>query len=232
MDLTQFFRPDQQGGYRIFGVPVAFGRGSQERILNLYETENPEIFVPKVVGVGWDINIGALAVKAGLLRPDDSLPDMRKYVDKATERFLAHAPKIGAALTVVSAIPVAKLAEAPTSWHLSGKPRNQRPGPVAALFPCLVSVSSAVISTRAMQRGQKQSPTGAELLTASSALGMQMMCMLSVQATRLSAARPNAVNPWPLLAVVSLPLSTVGIFVALVHTTLANINREMENHHE
>lgn len=36
-----------------------------------WDPADPRIFVPRAIGIGWDINLGAVAVKLGWIRPDD-----------------------------------------------------------------------------------------------------------------------------------------------------------------
>ncbi|WP_248631025.1 DUF5808 domain-containing protein [Corynebacterium glucuronolyticum] len=51
-----------------------------------FDPENPNWLVPRRVGVGWDLNLGKLAVKAGLVRPDDSLPDLQEHIRPPSPR--------------------------------------------------------------------------------------------------------------------------------------------------
>ena len=70
---------DDDGVRRLFGIPVGAPWGSGSRIaLRGFEPENPHLLVPRAVGIGWDLNLGAVAVRLGLIRPDDSLPDLNE----------------------------------------------------------------------------------------------------------------------------------------------------------
>lgn len=53
-------------------LPIDFsGIFASKARRRIWDPENPRIFVPRTIGAGWDINMGALAVKLGILNPDD-----------------------------------------------------------------------------------------------------------------------------------------------------------------
>lgn len=61
---------------RVLGVPVALSpRGLSERAARSFSPADP-VLVPRAYGVGWDLNLGALAVRAGLAHPDDLDDDL------------------------------------------------------------------------------------------------------------------------------------------------------------
>ncbi|MFY9263087.1 MAG: hypothetical protein GX483_06810 [Actinomycetaceae bacterium] len=62
-----------------------------------WEPENPHIFIHKTLGIGWDINFAALAVKLGLLRPDDLDDEILESVPKPFTQTLNVAPLVIAA---------------------------------------------------------------------------------------------------------------------------------------
>ena len=66
-----------------------------------FDPENPNWLVPRRVGIGWDLNLGKLAVKAGLVRPDDSLPDLQEHIPAPVSKALTYAPLAGAGLIAV-----------------------------------------------------------------------------------------------------------------------------------
>ena len=60
----------------MLGVPVALSpRGLSERAARSFSPADP-VLVPRAYGVGWDLNLGALAVRAGLAHPDDLDDDL------------------------------------------------------------------------------------------------------------------------------------------------------------
>lgn len=82
------------------GIPLSTTL-DDEAFLRTFEPENPALFVRKTLGVGWDLNVGALAVKLGLIRPDDSLGDLREYISPQVAKLLSAAP-IAAAAAICS----------------------------------------------------------------------------------------------------------------------------------
>ena len=101
--------------------------------LKQFDPENPQLFVRRTIGLGWDLNLGALAVRLGLIRPDDSLPDLDPYVPARVRRALALAPLVGAATTIVAAGVVGVRArKLPTGWNSAFRPRSFA-SPAAAL---------------------------------------------------------------------------------------------------
>lgn len=54
------------------GLPYDFSRPTAQKLARrLWNPSDPRILMPKVFGAGWTINMGAVAVKLGLIRPDD-----------------------------------------------------------------------------------------------------------------------------------------------------------------
>lgn len=62
-----------QADAEILGVPVGVTPiTTAERFAQrMWNPRDPRIFVPRLFGIGWDLNFGALAVRLHLLRPDD-----------------------------------------------------------------------------------------------------------------------------------------------------------------
>ena len=55
----------------ILGAPNSLGRGIGRRMAGTFNPADERLLVPRVFGIGWTINMGAVAVKLGWLRPDD-----------------------------------------------------------------------------------------------------------------------------------------------------------------
>lgn len=57
---------------RLLGVPYDLRPPTGDRVASRWwDPSNPHLLVPRVWGAGWDLNFGALAVRLGLIRPDD-----------------------------------------------------------------------------------------------------------------------------------------------------------------
>ena len=64
---------------------------------------HPALPVPLSAGIGWDLNTGAVAVRLGLIRPDDSLPDLEAHIPGAVARALAPGVAVSAGLAAWNA---------------------------------------------------------------------------------------------------------------------------------
>lgn len=53
---------------------------SKEARLRVFDPESPRLFVPRSFGWGWELNLGAVAAKLGLIRPDDTVEDLEAYI--------------------------------------------------------------------------------------------------------------------------------------------------------
>lgn len=121
-DTSSAGRP--RGAGRVLGVPYDVRMPTAERVASRWwNPADPRIFMPRAFGVGWDLNMGALAVKLNLIEPD------------AEESPFASVPQRAfvAALLVPVALTVAMLAsyllllpelpaQLPSHWGPSGLP--------------------------------------------------------------------------------------------------------------
>lgn len=76
-----------------------FASTARERMWN---PENPRILVPRSVGAGWDINMGALAVKLGILNPDDIDDDVLAAIPQPVINAARLMPAACAALSALA----------------------------------------------------------------------------------------------------------------------------------
>ena len=67
----------------ILGMPNALRSGFGRRLAGAFDPADPRLLVPRVAGLGWTVNLGAVAVRLGLLNPDD-IDD--QVVDAAVRR--------------------------------------------------------------------------------------------------------------------------------------------------
>ena len=120
---------------RVLGVPVALSpRGLSERAARSFSPADP-VLVPRAYGIGWDLNLGALAVRAGLAHPDDLDDDLS--LGPAQTAALSLAPAL-LALGVAAAGPT-------RAWRRGGDPAvgptNGRGRAAALLPPVLVATA-------------------------------------------------------------------------------------------
>lgn len=55
----------------VLGMPNSFTRGIGRRMAGTFNPADERLLVPRVFGLGWAVNMGAVAVRLGWLRPDD-----------------------------------------------------------------------------------------------------------------------------------------------------------------
>lgn len=82
----------------ILGMPLSLISGLGERLANTFDPADDRLFVPRLFGIGWTLNMGKVAVALGLLRPDDI--DAEILADAADDLSGA---QTAAALTIAAA---------------------------------------------------------------------------------------------------------------------------------
>ncbi|WP_225979216.1 MULTISPECIES: DUF5808 domain-containing protein [Corynebacterium] len=224
---------DEDGQRRVCGLPVSsFWAGDRDAVLDNFEPENPRLFVPRTLGLGWDLNLGAVAVKAGWIRPDDSLPDLAEHIPARWRRVLQLGPRIGGLGVAAGALAVASLKTAPVQWSLGGQPKKWGPGIVAAALPAGIVGVIAVLPQLTGRRGS-EAPQEADLSQAFSVAsraelcGAQVMALLALHATFWSALRPErrqivgAAAPW------AWPVISGGLKIACVRSALTALDAQL-----
>lgn len=110
--VREALRPEPEGPTpqgTILGMPYDFRGATVRRVSErLWDPANPRVFVPRLFGVGWTVNFGALAVKLRLVRPDDA-------PEAVFERIPPRA--VIGALAVPALCALAQLALIAVSWH-------------------------------------------------------------------------------------------------------------------
>ena len=103
--LNDQFGADGPRFATILCVPNSFTRGIGRRLAGTFDPSNPHLIIPRVFGLGWTVNMGAVAVRLGLLNPDD--------VD---DEILADAARHLGASQLAAAVPIVLAAAATTQF--------------------------------------------------------------------------------------------------------------------
>lgn len=164
---------------RVLGVPMGLkGLTSYEARLSQFEPENPKLLIPRNVGIGWDVNFGTVAVRLGLIRPDDSLPDLEKYIPESTRTALTVAPLAGAvAVAGMGAAVAVNFDEIPSKYDVFFRPKAWKPAGKAVLSSVLVPAGFAVWNLINQQREQR-----VDVISSGLACSMEALAALTLAA--------------------------------------------------
>ncbi|AOZ72152.1 hypothetical protein BK816_01605 [Boudabousia tangfeifanii] len=224
-----WFGRDENDRLRILGMPVSsLWEGDLNASLDNFEPENPSLLVPRKLGLGWDFNLAALAVKAGWIRPDDSLPDLAEYVPNWLRRAMKIAPVVGGAALVVGAAKVATMDHVATNWSLTGKPTKWGSGKQAAIMPLLVTGAMAAMPTVAKKLTKAkpaESTEATSLNHQAEVLGIEALSLALLCATAKSAGKNEKRQVASVIAPLLWAAVSGGLQVGIVKVTLC-INAE------
>lgn len=134
----------------VFGVPWET-RGPTDPVVRsrIWDPTSTRILVPRMFGLGWTVNLGAAAVRLGLIRPDDWDDESLDSVDPRLLTALRYAPVVWATAAVaVSLRTWRRGGPVPSHWGRDRLPDRWSPAP-SALVPAAVAAGFAIWGTRA-----------------------------------------------------------------------------------
>ena len=173
--------PRPQG--RVLGMPYDFRGATVDRLSNrIWNPADPRVFMPRTFGLGWTFNFGAIAVKLGLIRPDDLGEDS---YDRVPSSGLTVALAIPVALALAAIVIVALSwrglpAEVPVHWNALGAPDDWGPkglalGALLAIAVVPLAFSYARLLTRGASARSRLLTAAAYGVVTSLALGIISM---------------------------------------------------------
>jgi hypothetical protein len=131
----------------LLGMPYELRLPTAERVaLRWWDPTEPNILVPRLFGLGWDLNFGAVAVKLGMIKPDDEDVPFASV----PERWLA----VSAALPVLVAVVLVALivpfqgslpARVAIHWGITGVPDNFASKESALILPVTMTLIGLAI---------------------------------------------------------------------------------------
>ena len=211
----------------LLGVPYELRLPTAERTaLRWWDPMNPNVLVPRVFGVGWALNLGAVAVKLGLIKPDDedvpfgSVPDRWLAVSAVLPVLVAVA--LVTLVTLYQGVLPARVA---VHWGISGSPDAFDSKGSALVMPAIMTLIGLAILGSAWLRRRAPLPR-----VAAGALAM-MLCSISTGAYAQGVATAyGARDSWVLLAIMAAGLVlTFGMLVALARIgRAAEIRRDVD----
>lgn len=139
---------------RVLGIPFELRPPTPERIASSWwDPLNPRVFTPRVFGIGWTVNFGAVAVKLGLVRPDDEEAPFGEVPGRWLLVALALPLVAAAGLAVLAALFQAGLpSQVATHWSPSGAPDGFSSKEVALLLPAGMTLFGLVVAVRTWVR--------------------------------------------------------------------------------
>ncbi|MDR1449136.1 MAG: DUF5808 domain-containing protein [Propionibacteriaceae bacterium] len=196
--------------WRILGVPVETrGPVNAEVRSRTWDPANPRLFTPRLFGIGWSVNLGAIAVRAGLIRPDDTDDAVLCSIPKRDIRAARAVPlAIAGATAAALALAWRSLPSSVASgFNLAGRPRGE-----ASKWKLLGAVAlGAGPALWAQRRGV---PVEDRLVRVARATSLSLISAGVVAATVAQARRPR--GRWGLLTIASLPVAGAGSLAVVV----------------
>lgn len=224
----KYFGTGADGRWRVCGLPVSqLWRGDSDALSEGFEPENPSILVPKKYGLGWSLNLGALAVQAGWIRPDDSLPDLADHIPRQVRQVIATAPIVGGILTLGLAGMVAKQESVASKYSLWGRPLQTSSGAKAVAIP-LILQGIVGVAPRLAARRAPESQAAIAIGNQADLLGVQSLGIAQLLASYCSARHPKQRQRAAVLAPLLWPVVSGGVQLICVKTALTNIRSQLQ----
>lgn len=227
---SRLFGRGPDGVRRVLGVPLDLrGLTEPHARLRAFEPENPSLLVPRAVGVGWDLNIGAVAAKLGLIRPDDSLPDLEQHIPDRVSTMLTMAPLGGAAVVAsLGALVGRSESSLPSNWSLTFRPSSWVSAPRAVAVPVVLSVAAgAWAAAESLRHRGGARPQGPEVTASAQALGLQTMSAVLIMASKRAAEQPERRSLLALGGLIAFPAVSTAVLVGTVRAALSDLDRSL-----
>lgn len=211
-----------RGAGSILGVPYDVRVPTPERVASRWwNPRDPRVWVPRVFGVGWDVNFGAVAVRLHLIEPDAEDEPFGFVPD----RVFAWALMVPIAVTIAMAVSFVALApdlpaRLPWHWGLSGQPDEWTDRATAFGMLLLIAALPTVYATVAVIRRRTPLNRGASVAFSAFFAALAGSLWLLTVVT----ARGGVTAPWlpPLLVLAPL------LVPAVLLVTFARIGRAAE----
>ena len=221
--LAQAFADDATAGPqgpnglvgRVLGMPYDVRPPTSDRLARrVWDPTNPKILVPKVLGLGWTVNFGALAVRTRLVRPDDEDDPFTSAGSRVVAATLAAPVAAAVALgALVAATWTTLPATVPTHWGLNGRPDGYGSPAAAVIAVGVIGVVPVLLAAAVHLRGRHPF---ARVAASAVSLGLTALAG-SIYAQTLFTVRGGS-GVWPTWA-------GVAAFVVLPFGLLVTVSR-------
>ena len=184
--------PQEPTHHRLGGVPIDLTAPTAERVAHTWWNPRDErVFVPRVFGLGWALNVGAVAVKLGLIEPDAEDEPFETTPAAAFARGLAVPALLSAAVVAHYAFRGRELpARLPNQADIAGRVGSWTSKPVAAATDIAVAVVPTAWAAWTVGRGATGAQAAGSLATATGAAAVAAGLTLWRTAALDGRARP------------------------------------------
>lgn len=225
---------DALGAGTILGIPYDVRVPTAERVARRWwNPHDRRIFVPRVFGIGWDLNFGAIAVRTGLLEPDSE--DEPFGLVPRWAFLVALAVPVGLTVCMLGSYVVLQGslgASLPVHWDLAGEPDDY--WATLQAFGFLLAMAAAPAVWAAVSVARRRPPLNQGAVIALAALFAALSCSLwaLTLVTEFTGYAAWWLPPLFILPAVAVPLvvlvglSRVGRRAEMRRDLDANVGRE------
>lgn len=228
----KWFGKDAEGQARVLGMPVSgVWLGRSDAALDGFEPENPRLFIPRKYGLGWDVNLGAVGVRLGLIRPDDSLPDLASYVPTRLKRGIRLTTIAGGVGVAFLAVLVSRKEQVLLQRSTRGGSERFITGRQAALAP-VVLTTVAALAPQVFRRDDSESEDAVRLANQADLLGVEAMSIAWLAAMRRAGDKQEMTRRLMVPIVALWPLVAGACQLAYVKTALGQLEAKLHESKE
>ena len=228
----KWFGKDAEGQARVLGMPVSgLWLGRSDAALDGFEPENPRLFIPRKYGLGWDVNLGAVGVRLGLIRPDDSLPDLANYVPTRLKRGIRLTTIAGGVGVAFLAVLVSRKEQVLLQRSTRGGSERFITGRQAVLAP-VVLTTVAALAPQVFRRDDSESEDAVRLANQADLLGVEAMSIAWLAAMRRAGDKQEMTRRLMVPIVALWPLVAGACQLAYVKTALGQLEAKLHESKE
>lgn len=206
----------------VLGLPVDVRGTTSARVRSrIFDPSDPRIVVPRVLGAGWRLNYGALAVRLGLLRPDDYDAEVLAHIPAEVTRITRAIPWIVAAKTAFWAVAAWHTGEkVPSNWDVAGRVTGWSDRRI--VLPALVAVATGAAWWGTRTETSAEDRVVRQALATSAASTTTAIAVL----TTWTARRPEEARPEIVLMVLAPWTVTAAMLICPVRAGLRAMSAE------
>lgn len=208
----------------VWGVPYDFTPPTPAKIAErFWDPTDPRVWRPHVFGVGWSVNLGALAVRWGLIEPDAEDVPLESAPSSAFTVALAVPIAVCVATAATASMAGRRLPEeVPVRFTLGGEPTRRAPRARVLATDVAVSVVPTVVAALVTGRAAPGRVRAGAIVAATLVTGGA----LSSLANTVVGARRGRICPWATPA--ALALTGSAVFAILLGLSRAGRHAEQD----